>query len=358
MGHIASRSSLGRVDGGRAARNAPCTRTAARRPPPEALITALVTFLDRHFWIVVLAGLALAASQVAGIVNDAIAAEWLTAAPAPPPEVLAAAAAPADLGGRVPADVDASRVLLARRVFNLDPPKPPARPEPKAPEPVAEAEPDGAELAETELPVDLVGTMVREAGALAVLRLEGRVKLARVGMTILSGRATVVDIDPRWVVLEENGKHTVLGLWGEKRTKPAPPVVRAPPRAARSRTSAARRRSIYRAVHRKGGRRYEVDAQAFQQAIGGAQQLAAELRTVPATSEGRVTGIRVTSARVGGAFRALGLRSGDVIERVNGRAATGTWAISTLQQRALGTGQTTVEVSRRGRPVTLTWTMK
>lgn len=303
-----------------------------------------------------LAGLALAASQVAGLINDAVVGTWLTAPPAPPPELLAAPATPPDLGGRVAAAIDAPRVLVARRVFNLDPPKPPHKPEPPAPAPAAEAPPDDDKLAESELPVDLVGTMVRADGALAALRLNGRLKLARVGTSILSGRAEVVGIDPRFVILDEAGKRTVIGLWGEKKTQA--PRARTPPRAARPRNSSARRRAIARAVRRKGGHRYEVDAAAFKEAVGGAAELASDVRVTPNATAGRISGLRVTSARVGGAFRALGLRRGDVIERVNGRPATGTWALNSLQQQATTPGQSTVSVRRRGRPVTLTWAVK
>lgn len=320
------------------------------------------------------AGLALIAWMVAGAINDYLAAE-LFAVPQPP--AVKAETDPSQLGlgaGRVSDEQYAASVLGDRRIFELDPktyedPKPDEPEEPDEPE---DADDEGP-LEDSELPIDLMGTMVSPQGPdMASLRVEGDNKLAYAGTTLLDGKAKVVAIAERAVILDESGTQTILHLWTEdknaapKRARARPPKrprstrTTNPARSARATKAAQRRsqRARYRSMVKKtGAYSYQIDGDDLRSELKDLSKLGKQARVVPNYKGGRYEGFKLVGVRPGSLYRNLGIRSGDVIKAVNGRAINSPNKALELYEQLKSSSQVEVEIMRRGRPQTLSYSI-
>ncbi|TNF24371.1 MAG: hypothetical protein EP329_24955 [Deltaproteobacteria bacterium] len=328
---------------------------------------------ERYFWALRWMGIAALAWVVSGGINDELAAR-LFALPAHDPLAIDGAPPPPPFPawGRVAPEEDAAEQLSARHVFDLDPPAPPAPAPPAEPAKPDAPEPhDGDELAETELAIALLGTLVttEAAGSVATLEVAGRTRLGWRGSALLDGQATIVRIAPRHVVLEEaGGERTVVMLWdddGGKKAGPPPARNRGAHPTARSRDAAssvndrmARRRRIRRAVHRNGAYDYTVERAMLDEELKDPALLASEARATPSYDGGALRGVKLVGVRPGSLYRALGLRSGDVVTAIDGRPLTSaSRPVDLLQQ--LGRASTvSVAVARRGRDTTLTYSVR
>jgi general secretion pathway protein C len=225
--------------------------------------------------------------------------------------VLAAlAAAPPAEAAEVPASPGAAghtwqdrEVILQRNLFNASLLTP------------TEAAVD-AKLEETKLPLDLVGTVAaadarlswaavrdRETSLLLVLRVEDDVK---------SGRAKVVSIEPRRVVLSENGAMRELSFPEE--TAPA-----APARAARAVPPGPARMLAARRQANPAAGVTPPPADAAQAAgMRQAAKFLSQARIVPKYEDGQMVGMSVSGIQPGSMFEQMGIREGSVITGVNG----------------------------------------
>jgi len=336
----------------------------------------------KYFWAVKLVGIALLAFFVAGGVNDWVASK-LFLVPAPPTiEVPADGAEQATdaAWGRV-RTADAASILQDRLIFSLDPPVPPVvEPPPAAEEPDEEEEPpmpDG-ELEDSELPIDLIGTLVVSdaAHSMATLQVEGANKLGWIGTDLLDGRARIAAIAPRHIVIAEGNRHTVVRLWAEKgagsRPAPARPGVGAarpapvpPPRAVDARPAPVspadrteRAARIRDGVKKTGAYDFEVSRSMLDAELSDLARLQAEARVVPHYENQKYEGFKLVGVRPGSLYRALGIRSGDVIKSVNGVAIDSPNKALELFQQLQNSSNIRVDVERRGQQQTLSYNVQ
>ncbi|PZQ61110.1 MAG: type II secretory protein PulC [Sphingomonas taxi] len=92
-------------------------------------------------------------------------------------------------------------------------------------------------------------------------------------------------------------------------------------------------------------------------ATGGAtvspEQLRSEINAIPRIEGGRISGLTVRG-QGGSAFRAAGLRDGDVITSVGGRSVSGPADLERLARGNAGSGSLSLTVERGGQPLPLT----
>ncbi len=86
----------------------------------------------------------------------------------------------------------------------------------------------------------------------------------------------------------------------------------------------------------------------------GPAAIRAGVSFTPRTDNGRVTGIAVGQQGDGASFRALGLRTGDVIRSINGRPINGAGDVATLGSQIQPGARITIEVERGAGTVPLT----
>lgn len=254
-------------------------------------------------WLANAALLMLCCALIASTTN-AVFAAWLT----PEPVVAApdAAGAPA-LAERGWND---RQVILARNLFNASLLAPPRT------GPIVVDE----DLEETKLPLTLLGTFASpdpEIARAAIDDKEARTHLVlKVGDEIQNGRAKLIRIERRRIVLSENGTLREL-TFTDSLPEETSRVSAAPTRRPARKTVAARRRSRRRAEPATGT---EPAPEEVEQALRSPADIFSEARILPKWENGQMVGVQVSSIKPGSLFEEIGIADGEVITELNGIA--------------------------------------
>ncbi len=266
--------------------------------------------LDRiGIWIANALLFGLACLFAASIVN-----QFLAGALETPETETAPAAAPDPPRARTWAE---RQVILTRNLFNastLAPPKP-VRPTP------AEEE----KLAATRLPLRLLGTAATEdpeTSWAAVEDLEERThRIVRPGDAV-KGKARVVRVERRRIVLDNGGRREELALEEEEQAGPRPQRAAAR-RAARAKRRAAARRAAPNAaaaarLRKLAENRFAVPREEVDEAMRNPANLFSQARILPKYEEGRMVGVQLNAIKPDSLFARIGIESGDTIVELNG----------------------------------------
>ncbi len=335
------------------------------------------TLLKRHFWVINLLALTLLAWLVAASVNDYLASKLfaIPSVKADPKKSDATDVAKKDQGIPEPGDD-----LRSWMMFNLKEPKSPESNDEsaeKGDESKDETPKPEGELDESELPIDLMGTIVADQDALsmATLRIEGENKLAWIGSEFLEGKAKVTEINPRHIVVKESESHRVIKLWS---AKAAQPIGRnrlsnksKPPRSASnssrrpssssgttSRLKPKKPKGRFQGVKKTGAYSYEIERPELNKYIDNLGGLGSQARVIPNHVGGRTHGYKLVGVRPNSLFRTIGIRSGDVIMSVNGQKIDSAAKALGLFDKLKTEPQVGVKIERRGQEKELSYSIQ
>jgi general secretion pathway protein C len=273
----------------------------------------------RHRLIVELGLLAIVA-YLAGLgVRQAV----LTHLDAPPP----ALPAPAALTGDAVGPLADYAVIGERDLFNVS---------------------HAAAAGETRAPaLRLWGIAFAGAEALAIIEdTASRTQaLYRVGDRVGEGRLASIGWD-RATVAFDGGEATL-----EIASEPAPPDTPAPADAPPPPATGER-------IRRTGENAYLVDRREISGALGNTSGLLTQLRAVAEVRDGRPAGFRLFRIREESLFARLGLRDGDVVERVNGTEVHDPAALLRFLERLGHEPRVALDIVRAEAPRTLVYDLR
>jgi len=331
----------------------------------------------KYFWVVNLGALSLLAYFVASGVNDVVASQ-LFAVPKVTVKGDRATVGKAPRMGRLALTDKPGDALEERLIFDLNP-KEPAEDEgdKKEEEPDKKEEegtPEG-ELEESELPIDLEGTAPVTDGqgmSSAVIKVEGETKIAFIGSEFLEGKAKIADIQPRYIVVKEEKDFKVVKLWSEKAK--APPASKRPGFNNRNRPGLNRdkkkrppprtskrnnpRSNMAKGVKKTGAYAYEIDRKMLDTQLADLSKLGSQARIVPNYRGGKYQGFKLVGVRPGSLYRSIGIRSGDVIKSINGKAIDSPNKAIELFEKLKNSTSIELDFERRGQPKTLNYSIK
>lgn len=337
------------------------------------------TLFKKYFWAVKLAGVALLALVSAGVVNDVIVGQLFVL---PSAKVAEPAKGPVPAlnteFGRVAEGINAARELTDRRIFKLEEPAPPPTEEPKVEAPVVAEEPKASgELELSTLPINLVGTYVSTIPdySYATVQIEGEAKVASTGSEYLDGKAKVVKIGAGHIVLKEDTRYTYVSIWkkNDAAAQPGvpgqpggpqpgggmkPPPIAPPAGEPVAGEAPASGDDIASGVTKTGAYDYSVDRKMLDKQLGDLSKLQQEARVVPHYKDNSYQGFKLVGVRPGSLYRALGIRSGDVITAVNGNKIDSPNKALELFEQLKSSNNISVEIERRGQPKTLGYTIQ
>jgi general secretion pathway protein C len=333
----------------------------------------------KHFWALNLAALALLAWLTSLTVNE-MTGGMLFVAPTPP-SVSVAESGQADVAkrGRVPSDEDARDTLDERHIFDLNPME----------DDIAasggegdedkedESKPTGdGELEESDLPIDLMGTLVSTDAeqSMATLSIDGENKLAWIGSEFMEGKAKIVTIAPRHIIIQEGVAMTVIKLWSDK-AKSAPKgrgkgkdVSRG---RGKDRGKKAKRKGEEKSKPERPGRKdyskgvkktgpydYQIDRGMLDDQLKDLSELGRQARVVPNYRNGKYEGFKLVGVRPGSLYRSIGVRSGDVIKSINGKPIDSPNKALDLFEQLKNSSSINLEIERRGQPKQLNYSIK
>jgi type II secretion system protein C len=228
------------------------------------------------------------------------------------------------------------QVILTRNLFNASLLAP-------APEPVIEEE----DLEATQLPLQLLGTVASPSPLLTWAAIQDKESRKHVVVhlddPLQGGKAKVVRIEPKRIVLEENGELRELALLEVAPAAPAPPARRGAQaaRRPRPRKRVAQSPAAVRAAQAKAA---QARAQAAPQTQGRRSAIFSQARVLPKYEEGAMVGMEVSSIQSGSLWEELGIEEGDLITELNGIAIDSPGQSSKLLSEFAGSAEFTVTV--------------
>ena len=157
------------------------------------------------------------------------------------------------------------------------------------------------------------------------------------------GGARIASIDWDRVTLEGDGGEEVLEL--------------APPAAAPSAETPAAAPADDR-IRRTAENAFIVDRREVAGAVDSMSGLMTQLRAVAEVREGRPAGFRLFQIRDDSLFAKLGLRNGDVVERVNGTQVADPTALLAFLQRLRTEPRVALDIVRGDTPRTLVYDLR
>jgi type II secretion system protein C len=190
---------------------------------------------------------------------------------------------------------------------------------------------DDEKLAKTKLPLKLLGTASNadpKASWAAVEDLEKRQHLVVRVADRLQGKAEVIRIERRRIVLQNGGTREVLALDEEQQgpggtrtasanarrslnRRPAPTPA-TPPTDETSGNSPVER------VQRLADDRFGVSREDVQSVANNPAALFSQARILPKYEEGQMVGVQLNSIQGGSLFEQIGIQNGDTITEFNG----------------------------------------
>lgn len=321
------------------------------------------SLLKKYFWTVNLVALSIAGYFIAETVNDQIAARFLSV-PYQLPEV--ASPEKSDEAIDSAQVEDFAQSLKDRSPFNSDPPVVDETEAEEQEEKEEEKKPRReGELEESELDIQLVGTLVAEDPnmSIATVNSKGSSRLVRIG-TELEESAKLVQIARRYVVVEEGGEPKIIRLWADRKAGSSSKASKAPPaRSSSKRASAASSKAKPKKKYSEGitkvsDHEYEVSRAMLDEQLQDLSQLGMEARIVPNYRNGKYEGFKLVGVRPNSLYRALGIRSGDIVKRINGVEINSPNKAIQLFEQFKTASSIQMDTERRGKARTFTYNIK
>jgi general secretion pathway protein C len=312
-------------------------------------------FIKKYFWLVGVAVIVVCSSLAATAVAHVLAATALAESSDPkrPVAQRPAASRPTQQAA------DTGAALVQRNIFCSEclPPVP-------VTESAVEVDPDHPPV--TALPLRLVATTLSPDGgrSFATIRNTSSAQQGayRVGDAI-PGAGLVRRILATHVDFVNQASHRLervsMVLTPAPAAKPPPPRP-VPDKKDRSQGNA---REELLAVVDRGVRQidedsYEVDRAVVNQVLANPSAAARGARIVPAVKDGKPNGFRVYRVKKNSAYARIGLKNGDTIQAINGFELTSMDKALEVYTKVREASSLSVSLTRRGKPMTLDYTIK
>lgn len=318
----------------------------------------------RYFWVINLALLAVLAWLSARVINNIVAGEIV----ALPTKVKATATAEPTKGDGAESKSDWAAIINNRNLFNSTPPEPEEEAD-GGTEPVAEVAldgvpPPGAECKTSEASIGLAATMVAEPSEWSMAVVDDGVateaRLVREGQVLSD--VVVAAIQRERIVLARGAAFECVELGvrkgGRKNVTGGGGATDLGDPGADTGGGGGNSSKIKDGVKKTGANAYEIDRQMLNEQLEDLNALGRQARVIPHYRDGKPQGFKIVGVRPGSLYSHIGVRSGDVLQSVNGEEISSPNKALELYERLKNSDNVTVDVERRGRKVTLEYQIK
>jgi general secretion pathway protein C len=296
-----------------------------------------MTFSPQYLVAANLVLLAFAAYFSSGIVGTALAARLV------PPLQVELSEPPPPIPQDPPKPLSYYSIIDQRDIFNS------VKPEP--------AHVESAPPPTTPLKLKLWGVAVHARGdSYAIIEDESardkKQGLFRINEQVGSTGAVVKSVEWDRVVLNRNGQDEVLEL-EQADTRPG---AAAGPQVAAPRVPPPPASDAH--VQATGENEFTIDRAEVDSALENMSQLFTQIRAVPHFEGGKSIGFRLFAIRSGSIFDKIGLKNGDIIQRINGSEMSDPSKALQLLQELRSESDLSVEVVRNRQPMTLSYSIR
>lgn len=238
-----------------------------------------------------------------------------------------------------------NQVIVKRNIFNANPPR-------KAPPPAAVPQ----QVQATQLRLELVGTANdvndQRYAIIADLSQRGDQAVYQTGDVIQ--QALIVDISRDCVVIDRSGQreslcleHETVEHTREARRRP-PPTRSTPPTSATNHTG----------IVRVDATTWRVSRDLFLKQAGSLEAISAHARLLPYRAPGQPPGLLITRLWRDSLLRKIGLRTGDVLQNLNGLSITDPNEAPQAFQQLQNEATIRLDILRRNRTATFTYELR
>lgn len=177
------------------------------------------------------------------------------------------------------------------------------------------------EAVKTNLPIKVYAVLVvgegRDARSSATIESSGKTDVYAVGADpSFSPGTNLVKVQPRRIEFVNNGRLEYAELLDEAGGSIFGPPSEAGPAVAAK--EPAKPGTPAPLISKEVGGKFAIDQSEVDKALQNLDKLYTEIRAVPSFSGGKMSGMKILSVKRGSVFDKLGLRRGDVLQRING----------------------------------------
>jgi general secretion pathway protein C len=313
--------------------------------------------VKRYFWVVIALAVAGSAVFAAKLGNHILAGKLLADAKHGP-RVIRPAAAP---GINTSLRSKDGQAIIDRNMFCSDCLPPVVAPE------VAAAPVDPSVTPLTSLPLELIATHVAEGrwaerdSHAFVLNTSNQMQGAYwIGQEI-PGAGPVVAVHHKYVDFhnEATRRNERISIDGEAPPPPPPPVATtevaaAPPADPNDALASA----IDQGVRKIDDSTYEIDRSLVDKVLANPMAIAKGARVMPSSKNGEADGFRLYAVRPSSVYAKLGFANGDTIHAINGFELNSMDKAMEVYGKLRDAGSLQVNITRRGKPQTLSYTIR
>ena len=305
--------------------------------------------LKKHFWVVNLVFLVLAAWLMAGSVNGYI-AHRLREIPS------LSKAIPTQHANKPEFDLHANyQVIIDRNLFNsaLSIPVETIENGPGIDEASGHNLLDGDGVISS-LRASLVGTIVADPAGWSMAMITDQVSsetgVYRIEDSLMA-EAIVVAILPQRVVINHNGVREYLELQEEAQPKSTQ-------HGKKPTTASAPKSTLGEGIKKTGENEYSIERGEIDKTLSNLNSIAMQARIVPSFKNGEANGFKLFAIRPGSLYSKIGIQNGDIIHKINGFSMNSPDKALEVYQKLKSARSIDVELTRRGRDEKMTYNIQ
>jgi general secretion pathway protein C len=166
----------------------------------------------------------------------------------------------------------------------------------------------------------------------------------------------IKEIHFKYIDFENNGRRERLVLLGATPPVTPPPVET--PAVASDENRDDMQAAVDSGIKKIDESNYEIDKSLVEKVLLNPMAVAKGARVVPSMKNGKPDGFKLYAIRPSSAFAKLGLTNGDTLQSINGFELTSADKALEVYTKLREATSLEVEVTRRGKPVTLKYSIK
>lgn len=167
----------------------------------------------------------------------------------------------------------------------------------------------------------------------------------------LFDEATVTAVYRNQVCVSHNGACEIfsLGEAAKPVQKRPSPIAKAPP---------SDDSGLGDNVRKTGDGEYEIPKQEIDNVLSNLNQIARQARIVPSFKDGKANGFKLFSIRPNSLYSKIGIQNGDIVQKINGYEMNSPDKALQIYSKLKDANSITVDLVRRGKPVTMSYTIR
>jgi general secretion pathway protein C len=219
---------------------------------------------------------------------------------------------------------------------------------------------DPSSIQTTSLPLVLLATMVSAKASdsyATIVNTENQKQGAyAIGDVIPGASGKIKEIHFKYVDFENSGHTERLVLAGATAPVTTPVAAAEPPPSDGGGDDL--QAAIDNGVKKVDDSNYEIDKSLVEKALANPMALAKGARVVPAVKNGKPDGFKLYAIRPSSVYAKLGLTNGDTLQSINGFELTSADKALEVYTKLREATQLQVEITRRGKPMTLNYSIR